>query len=200
MTCRYCSTQQHAACYRITEEERVPTVHCCVDCSIESQGSRKCTDTKLVKMSTKPAVVLTCIFRRALVSLMHKEEVGVDFFIEKFSLGEDLVEGILQKMVKEAIVKVRGDGCYEVDKIVLEQNALPKYLGVRKSHERAVESIVEKASDMNIESMDTTESVKSTNKRRLEESLEDSRINELGRRQSKRIKRSKAVKDVMLEK
>ena len=41
-------------------------------------------------MSAKPAVVLTCIFRRALVALIKMEKVGVDFFKEKFGLSREL--------------------------------------------------------------------------------------------------------------
>ena len=72
----------------------LPAVHCCVDCSKEGQGGSVCTDKKLVKISAKPTVVLTCIFRRALVALIEMEKVGVDFFMENFGLSRDIAEGI----------------------------------------------------------------------------------------------------------
>merc|ERR1712098_520262 len=96
-------------------------VHCCVACSIESQGNRECTDIKLVKMSTKPAVVLTCIFRRVLAALMHLREIRGELFVEMFGLDEELVEGILHKLEGDAIIVHRGDGCYKVDERILEK-------------------------------------------------------------------------------
>merc|ERR1719312_1233166 len=127
LICTYCNKQQHAACYRIIEEEMIPTTHCCVECSKDSKTKMVCTDSRLVKMSTKPAVVLTCIFRRALVALMHMEELGEEFFSVKFGIGEDLVQGILTKMLNEGIVHGR-DRVYKVDHETLETVALPRYL------------------------------------------------------------------------
>ena len=197
MICGYCFTQQHAACYRVTEEGKIPAVHCCVECSKESQGSRVCTDSKLVKMSTKPAVVLTCIFRRALVALINKEEMRGEFFTEKFGIGEDLVQGIIAKMMNENIVQA-GDGQehFRVHKETLETIALPRYLGVKKS-DKTVESIVEKTVEM---TMETEEVVKSNKRGREEEDQEIDCGPVVGSRQSKRIKRSKASKDVNLAK
>ena len=82
----------------------LPAFHCCVDCSKEGQGGSVCTDKKLVKISAKPTVVLTCIFRRALVALIEMEKVGVDFFMENFGLSRDIAEGILAKMAKEGTI------------------------------------------------------------------------------------------------
>ena len=124
------------------EEDKVPAVHCCVECSKESQGSRVCTDRKLVKMSTKSAVVLTCIFRRALVALTQKEKIGGDYFAEKFDIDEDLVQGILAKMINEGIVHAE-DGYYRVVKEKLETVALTRYLGVKKN-DKSMEAFVEK--------------------------------------------------------
>merc|ERR1719430_207848 len=193
MLCSYCSTQQHAACYRVMEEDKVPAVHCCVECSKESQSSRVCTDSKLVKMSTKPAVVLTCIFRRALVALTQKEKIGGDYFTEKFDIGEDLVQGILAKMINEGIVHAE-DSYYRVVKETLETVALSRYLGVKKN-DKTMEAIVEKTVEMNIE---TEEAVRG-NKRRIEDKEDCGNYNE-DRRHSKRIKRSKVTNDVNLAK
>ena len=196
MLCGYCFTQQHAACYRVTEEVKIPAVHCCVECSKESLGSRVSTDSKLVKMSTKPAVVLTCIFRRALVALMHMEELREEFFSVKFGISEDLVQGILTKMLNEGIVHVHArDRVYKVDQETLETVALPRYLGIKKT-DKTVETIVEKTVELN---MDTEEEVKSK-KRGREDQKDDSGTCDGGRRQSKRIKRSKVTHDVDLSK
>merc|ERR1711970_55410 len=62
LDCHYCSFQQHASCYRILSVEDVPNQHCCVTCSKEY--GVKCTDSKLVKMSSNPGIAGTCLFRR----------------------------------------------------------------------------------------------------------------------------------------
>ena len=202
LVCSYCTMQQHAACYRITEEAILPAVHCCVDCSKDSQGSKVCTDTKLVKMSIKPAVVLTCIFRRALVAIMKEEMLDANFILEKFDLNKDIVSGILSKMEKEGTILHTGDERFRVDRRSLELVALPKYLGIKKVEERTLQSIVEKTIELDIRSEKGEKGSK-----RLRDDEDEGRGSVLtseekleGRRQSKRVKRSRTSEDVNLAK
>eukprot|EP00092_Neocalanus_flemingeri_P023346 GFUD01025312.1.p1 GENE.GFUD01025312.1~~GFUD01025312.1.p1 ORF type:complete len:538 (-),score=191.36 GFUD01025312.1:59-1672(-) len=150
LECLHCSKQQHAACYRLTKLARLPAGHCCVDCSKEGQGDRVCTDTRLVKMASKPAVVLTCIFRRVLVSLLGRENVGEEFLVDKFGLSWDISVGVLTKLEKEGTILRTGTGDFRVDKRSLEMVAVPKYLGVRRVETRNLESILEKTREMDI--------------------------------------------------
>ena len=85
-----------------------------------ARRGRVCTDKKLIKMSAKPAMVLTCIFRRALVVLMEMEKVGVDFFMEMFGLSRDIAEGILAKMAKEGTLLQGAVDSFRVDKRTLK--------------------------------------------------------------------------------
>jgi len=201
LTCHYCCQQQHAACYRLTQLSMLPAVHCCVDCSKEGQGDRVCTDKKLVKMSAKPAVVLTCIFRRALVALMEMEKVGLDFFMEKFGLSRDIAEGILGKMVKEGTILQGEEDCFRVDKRTLEMVAIPKYLGVKRAEDRNLESILEKTGDMDIGGGDVDQvgrGVKRVVEVEVKENKERVEEENLGRRSSKRIKMSRTEEHVSM--
>ena len=65
LVCQLCGRQQHAACYRILEEDSLPDRHYCVSCSQEED--RPCTDPRLLKIVGKqdPGVVAgTCLYRR----------------------------------------------------------------------------------------------------------------------------------------
>jgi len=170
LMCQYCNKQQHAACYRLTELAMLPVVHCCVDCSKNEHVDMVCTDTKLVKMSSKPAVVLTCIFRRVLVALLEIEKVGKEFFMGRFGLSSDTAFGILTKLEKEGTILGTGAGYYRVDKRTLEIVAIPKYLGVRRSEERNLESILEKTGEMEIRDEQGERSHKNKTKKVEEES------------------------------
>ncbi|XP_028173716.1 uncharacterized protein LOC114362485 [Ostrinia furnacalis] len=65
LTCQYCNTQQHAACFGLMSEDfpRAAT-HCCTACSDEDP-TRIPTDPRLVALSAKKRECL-CIFRRTL--------------------------------------------------------------------------------------------------------------------------------------
>jgi len=205
LTCHYCSQQQHAACYRLTKLSMLPAVHCCVDCSKEGQGDRVCTDKKLVKMSAKPAVVLTCIFRRALVALLEMEKVGVDFFVEKFGLSSEIAEGIVAKLEKEGSILKSDEGGFRVDKRTLEMVAFPKYLGVKRIEERNLESILEKTGEMIIGGGDGEMGRGIKRGVEVEIAEEEKQVSRegrenVGRRASRRIKMSRTEDSVSMAK
>ena len=179
----------------------LPAVHCCVDCSKEGQGGRVCTDKKLVKMSAKPGLVLTCIFRRALVALLEVEKVAVDFFVEKFGLNREIAEGIVAKLEKEETILKCDEGDFRVDMRTLEMVAIPKYLGVKRVEERNLESILEKTREMDIGGGDSDQVGRGI-KRVVEEEkqvIREGREN-TGRRESKRIKMSRTEDSVSMTK
>ncbi|RVE52272.1 hypothetical protein evm_003062 [Chilo suppressalis] len=65
LTCQYCKTHQHAACFGLTPENAGQlTEHCCANCSDEDP-TRVPTDQRLVSLSRNKRECL-CIFRRAL--------------------------------------------------------------------------------------------------------------------------------------
>ena len=157
-------------------------------------------------MSTKPAVVLTCIFRRALVALLEMEKVGVDFFKEKFGLSSEIAEGIVAKLEKEGSILKSDEGGFRVDKRTLEMVAFPKYLGVKRVEERNLESILEKTGEMNIGGGDGEMG------RGIKRGMEEVEIAEgekqvsregrenVGRRASKRVKMSRTEDSVSMAK
>jgi hypothetical protein len=145
LVCSFCSRAQHAACYRILEEAKLPAHHCCVQCSQEEEG-RVCTDPKLVKMSTKPAVTVTCMYRRILAVLTVTEQVSLNSVAESLGISEQFAEKVVEKLEKENILRPFGGGQFRVDNQVLLQQALPKYLGIRPD----VDSIVRQTGDLKI--------------------------------------------------
>ncbi|KAL0884257.1 hypothetical protein ABMA27_016247 [Loxostege sticticalis] len=75
LTCQYCNTQQHAACFGLVSEDfpRAAT-HCCTTCSDEDP-SRLPTDPRLVALSAKKRECL-CIFRRTLCLCASRASVS----------------------------------------------------------------------------------------------------------------------------
>ena len=57
-------------------------------------------------------------------------------------------------MAKEGTILQGEEDCFRVDKRTLEMVAIPKYLGVKRVEDRNLESILEKAGEMDIEGGD----------------------------------------------
>eukprot|EP00092_Neocalanus_flemingeri_P039037 GFUD01042496.1.p1 GENE.GFUD01042496.1~~GFUD01042496.1.p1 ORF type:complete len:572 (-),score=175.95 GFUD01042496.1:146-1861(-) len=129
LQCTYCSTLQHAACYRIVSADKIPAQHCCVTCSI-AQGVT-CTDSKLVKMSTKPAITHTCLFRRMLSLLCQVDAVTLHQVTERLGVELDTASAVLQKLTEEGCLVVEGED-WVVQRESLLSTLLPKYLGIKK--------------------------------------------------------------------
>eukprot|EP00092_Neocalanus_flemingeri_P107938 GFUD01138562.1.p1 GENE.GFUD01138562.1~~GFUD01138562.1.p1 ORF type:complete len:570 (-),score=175.41 GFUD01138562.1:146-1855(-) len=129
LQCTYCSTLQHAACYRIVSADKIPAQHCCVTCSI-AQGVT-CTDSRLVKMSTKPAITHTCLFRRMLSLLCQVDAVTLHQVTERLGVELDTAGAVLQKLTEEGCLVVEGED-WVVQRDLLLSTFLPKYLGIKK--------------------------------------------------------------------
>eukprot|EP00092_Neocalanus_flemingeri_P039036 GFUD01042495.1.p1 GENE.GFUD01042495.1~~GFUD01042495.1.p1 ORF type:complete len:544 (+),score=171.29 GFUD01042495.1:115-1632(+) len=129
LQCTYCSTLQHAACYRIVSADKIPAQHCCVTCSI-AQGVT-CTDSRLVKMSTKPAITHTCLFRRMLSLLCQVDAVTLHQVTERLGVELDTAGAVLQKLTEEGCLVVEGED-WVVQREPLLSTFLPKYLGIKK--------------------------------------------------------------------
>merc|ERR1719153_86726 len=180
LVCYFCSSSQHAACYRILEKAKVPATHCCVPCSQEDL-TRVCTDLKLVKMSAKADVSGTCIFRRVLAILNVTSKVSRSLLSENPGIKEELSKDVLNKLEKEAAV-VRCDGDqFQVDKLTLQRMILPRYLGIKTD----VVSILKQTSEMTLDS-DTR---RVGDKRKKSSMVEE-------KRKSKRMKGSASTKDI----
>jgi len=141
LTCKFCLKLQHAACYRVVNSEDVPVEHCCISCHLHDPSNRICTDKKMVKMSSRPSFGSTCIVRRVLVMLMANNSFTLDS-AENLGVDVSTFEGLSKKLVSENIVRVSSNG-YEVVRKVLEDMALPKYLGTKKRTIDDVDKVVE---------------------------------------------------------
>merc|ERR1712142_363585 len=141
LVCKFCLKLQHGACYRVVDSEDVPLEHCCISCYLHDPSKRICTDKKVVKMSSRPSFGITCIFRRVLVLLMTNNSMTLDSAAEYLGVDVSTVEGLSKKLVSENIVREGSNG-YEVVREVLEDVALPKYLGTKKRRIDVVDNAV----------------------------------------------------------
>ena len=128
LDCQHCSYQQHASCYRILSVDDVPIQHCCVTCS--KKYGVKCTDSKLVKMSSNPGIAGTCLFRRFLFYLLQVEVVKVESVMEMLGIPLDTAEALIEKVGREGCL---GDddieGQWKVVHDVLKIKVVPKFIG-----------------------------------------------------------------------
>ena len=132
LVCRVCGQQQHAACYRILQEDGLRDRHCCVACC---QGEdRPCTDPRLLKMSGKQEpgqVAMTCLYRRLLAALVAEvEQVDSSWIAARFGLQEETAVRMVRKAESEEVVGPAEGGLHLVNRGQLE-GALKKYLRVR---------------------------------------------------------------------
>jgi meiosis-specific protein HOP1 len=130
LVCIFCSRAQHAACYRILEEAKLPAEHCCVQCSQEEEG-RVCTDPKLVKMWAKPAVALTCLYRRVLAVLNTSQQISLVSLTEKLGISEELTEQFIERLLTDNILSPTSGLQFDVNRQVQLQHALRRYLGIK---------------------------------------------------------------------
>jgi len=149
LTCKFCLKLQHAACYRVVNSEDVPVEHCCISCYLQDPSKRICTDKKMVKMSSRPSFGSTCIVRRFLVFLMANNSFTLDSAAENLGVDVSTFEGLSKKLVSENIVREGSNG-YEVVRKVLEDMALPKYLGTKKRTIDDVDKVVEEKEGSNL--------------------------------------------------
>ena len=127
LSCSYCSMLQHAACYRILDEDKIPNTHCCVQCSQEGED-RVCTDTKLVTMAAKQDVTATCFFRRILAFLTVNEQITAGSVMDRFGINEENADVVIGKL-KSMNILLETDNQAMVMKPALVL-ALRKYLGI----------------------------------------------------------------------
>ena len=141
LDCHLCSFQQHASCYRIFSVNNIPTKHCCVTCS--KQNGISCTDNELVKMSSNPTVIGTCLFRRALFLLLEVELITVDVVAGRLGFGGPTSEAIFDKLGGEGCLEDHEvEGQWRVLKKVLESKTIPKFIGRKGKKSNVGEGVV----------------------------------------------------------
>ena len=131
LLCQHCGHEQHLPCYKLLPGDPLPSVHCCLPCSLQVEG-RVCTDAKLGKIATKKgldACVLanTMVFRRVLAALGLCNTVSREW-LRELGLTASCIDNIVEKLVQGGIVQEEG----QVDGNVLEE-AVQKYFGRRAS-------------------------------------------------------------------
>ena len=149
LLCQHCGHEQHLSCYKLLPGDPLPSVHCCLSCSLQGEG-RVCTDTKLGKIATKKgpdAGVLanTMAFRRVLAALSLCNNVSREW-LQELGLTDGLIDSIADKLLRDRIVQEGG----QVDGSVLEE-AVQKHFGRRASKrsrdEKEVETMLRQATD-----------------------------------------------------
>ena len=108
--CGHCGGLEHAACYRILEQERLPELHCCLRCSQEVEG-RTCTDARMARMVAKKpdGVAATLLFRRLLVALVKEELATVSDVVCRLGAEEQEIVSQLNRLAEEGMVVMADD-------------------------------------------------------------------------------------------
>ena len=100
-------------------------------CSLSK--SLECTDRKLARMSTKPAVTATCIYRRVLSHLLNADQVSVFSLIELLGLTADAAQAVVSRLARDQVVASESSSQeMAVNKEILTQRSFPAYLGIKK--------------------------------------------------------------------
>ena len=133
LLCQSCGQEQHAACYRILEEDRIPALHYCGPCSQEE--GRPCTDSRLLKMLERQSpevVAVTCLYRRLLAALIAEVDwVDTSWIVTRFGLEEETAFQMLRKAESEEVLGQANDGLYLVNRGQPLQVSLKRYLAVK---------------------------------------------------------------------
>jgi hypothetical protein len=132
LLCRSCDLEQHAACYRILEQDRIPALHYCGSCS-QKEG-RPCTDRRLIKMVERQpleVVAMTCLYRRLLAALIAEvERVDTAWIATRFDLEEETAFQMMRKAESGEVLGSDNGGLHLVNRGQPLQVSLKKYLGV----------------------------------------------------------------------
>ena len=126
LVCSTCSTSQHAACYRVLSEEKVPAQHTCWTCSQENPGLA-CTDPRMKKFIGREALMApTGLFRRVLVLMWSSQvdHVTADTIQSNLDLDEQEFTSLKKRLLSQKVVTERsGD-------LVINQETLMETMGV----------------------------------------------------------------------
>ncbi|CAB3228842.1 unnamed protein product [Arctia plantaginis] len=105
LTCQYCNTQQHAACYGITRERAgLVKQHCCTECS-DADPTREPTDQRLAALGVHKRECL-CIFRRALEWCGAGGALSAARVADKFQLSELNASKLMKLLHSHAILQL----------------------------------------------------------------------------------------------
>ena len=106
LKCTHCRVEEHGACYRVLEENEMPSEHCCLRCALVV-GDLVCTDPKLVKVWQRKGleyVVHTCSCRRMLAVLLTEEFEDFHQLLKRLGLEQDIGEDLLKKLSDDGVV------------------------------------------------------------------------------------------------
>jgi hypothetical protein len=131
LECGYCGRLEHAACYRILQEDKLPARHCCVRCG-QDEG-RDCTDPKTARMVEKHqrSAAPTFLFRRVLAALANEPIVSLAWIRQRFGLDREPAEQVLEKLKEIKVLKQTDVGELAVDQQDNMLQARRKFLGVK---------------------------------------------------------------------
>ncbi|XP_052737910.1 uncharacterized protein LOC112053487 [Bicyclus anynana] len=107
LTCFYCNTLQHAACFGIFEDATSLSRHCCVVCRDED-ATRLPTDLRLVLLPPKRRISL-CLFRRALKLCSQREFVDARALADRFRESARNTTRMMSSLHKQGVVQLTPD-------------------------------------------------------------------------------------------
>ncbi|XP_050362600.1 HORMA domain-containing protein 2-like isoform X2 [Nymphalis io] len=119
LTCYYCNTQQHAACYGV-RRGGASARHCCAPCH-DRDATRAPTDLKLAPLNSKKRECL-CIFRRTLELCTELPAIEVRNLTERFRISDANAMKLMKLLHSHGIIKQDPDfDMHTSQKIIPEQ-------------------------------------------------------------------------------
>ncbi|KAJ0179607.1 hypothetical protein K1T71_005319 [Dendrolimus kikuchii] len=104
LTCHYCNTKQHAACYGVLQVNVARILHhCCVRCSDEDK-SRTPTDVALYK-SNDQIRKKVCILRRIMEWCLYVESINIEDIMVKFNIPKHMALEMLAELHKHRVIQ-----------------------------------------------------------------------------------------------
>ncbi|XP_045459572.1 uncharacterized protein LOC123670107 [Melitaea cinxia] len=133
LTCDYCNTQQHAACYGVYREDIARlSRHCCVIC-YDADNTRTPTDGKLVSLSDRKRECF-CVFRRTLEWCTELATIELKNLTEKFRISELNARKLMKLLHAQGVIRQDSDiDINTPQKIITDQlkSAMAKYFNTK---------------------------------------------------------------------
>ncbi|XP_039746124.1 uncharacterized protein LOC120623902 [Pararge aegeria] len=103
LTCLYCNTQQHAACFGVFRDATSLSRHCCSACR-DADTTRQPTDLKLIPLTQIKRACL-CIFRRTLKFCSSIDCVDVRAVSERFRMSAGNASKLMKMLHRHGIIQ-----------------------------------------------------------------------------------------------
>ncbi|CAH0628630.1 unnamed protein product [Chrysodeixis includens] len=107
LTCHYCGSQQHAACFGVRREHASVARHCCANCH-DTDHNREPTDRRLADLTGSKRECL-CIFRRTLELCSRISGIAAQDLVDKFAMSPANALKLMNLLHSHGIINQRAE-------------------------------------------------------------------------------------------